>query len=309
MSQAISPTTEDIKKGEPLSVAEFGKRIDHFKDAFKAIFNLQAELYRFGPSHKLEVKKTKIGRKDINTFQKAALHQLGDLKTLYSMKKKKKSPRNNEKLSALFYVSDQLVNFYIDAELGLSDPEDEDSSPLSEEITLITKHHMANSGILTSLFSRYVAENNLKNNDKDKKDRKGRFMPDKRMKQYLSTTTPILFEEDLTQRDVPADLDPKKMKKIQEDLENGDKSAFERIEGRTKKNSNDLVYDKKRGLMFLALMIFSNFYRIQDAYLTEKERKPLKDEDNIAESKRVQSILSNATKWYRNQNKPVRAKA
>lgn len=299
MSHAVSPTTADLEKGVPLTVSEFRNRVDYFKDAFRAIFNLQAELCRFGPNHKLEIKNHKIGRKDINQFLKAALYQMGNLPKLYALKKKKQ-PRQNSKLSALFYVSDQLVAFYDGAELGLSDPEDEDSTPLADEIGLLTKDHMANSGILTSLFSRYVDENNLKS---DKEDRKGRFVPDQRMKTALSTTNPVLFGEDLLERDLPEGLSNEKQEKVEENAALGSKSAFARVEGRTKKNTDDLVYDKKRGLMFLALMIFSNYYRIQDAYLTEDERAALKDEDKVTEAKRVQTMLTSATKWYRNQKK------
>jgi len=299
MSNAVSPTTVDLKKGVPLTVSEFRNRVDHFRDAFRAIFNLQTELYRFGPNHKLEIKNHKIGRKDINSFLKAALSQMGDLPKLYALKKKK-PPRQNSKLSALFYVSDQLVAFYDGADLGLSDPEDEKSSPLVSEIGLLTKDHMANSGILTSLFSRYVDENGLRS---DKEDRKGRFVPDQRMKTSLSTSNPILFGEDLSERELPEGLSSDKQEKIDEDSALGSKSAFARIDGRTKKNTTDLVYDKKRGLMFLALMIFSNYYRIQDAYLSEDERAATKDPEKVEEAKRVQGMLTAATKWYRNQKK------
>lgn len=303
MSHAVSPTTVDLKKGVPLTVAEFRNRVDQFRDAFRAIFNLQAELYRFGPNHKLEIKNHKIGRKDINSFLKAALYQMGDLPKLYALKKKKQ-PRQNSKLSALFYVSDQLVAFYDGAELGPSDPSDPNSPPLADEISLLTKNHMANSGILTSLFSRYVDENGLKS---DKEDRKGRFIPDQRMKTALSTTNPVLFGEDLLERELPEGLSKEQQERIDENTALGGKSAFARIEGRTKKNTDDLVFDKKRGLMFLALMIFSNYYRLQDAYLTDEERDALKDEENVEEAKRLQGVLTSATKWYRNQKK-TRAK-
>ncbi len=296
---ATSPTATAVKKNEPVTSQEFGKHVDYFRDAIKATFNLQTEVYRHAPSYKIDIKSHEIGRKEINNFLKAILYQMNDLKKMFNTRRRK-IPRNNTQLNSLFYVSDQLVSFYEGADLGPSDPSVKKSKPLESALTLLTEKHMATSGILTSLFSRYVEHNGLKS---DKEDRKGRFMPDSRMKSALATTNPLLHGEDLTERELPSDIPSDKMEKINDVLKNGSKSAFQRVDGReSKRKPGEFVYDKKRGLMFLAIMIFNNYYRIKPEFLTEDEIEALKDEENIAMSKELQDTLSGITAYHKANN-------
>jgi hypothetical protein len=305
MASSISPTVIAAKKGDPLTPAQFAKEVDKFGEYAKAIFNLQAELYRHGPGHKLVIGNHEVDRKKLNIFFKAWLHQRNCFKKFYATRKKKVS-RNNQQLVSLYPVSDQLATFYEGANLGPLDPEDDDSEPLSDHISLVTKDRLATGGILTSLFSQYVNRNGLKNDSE-----KGRFMPDKRMKNALSTTKYVFKGKDLSDREIPSGTPPNKVKKIEDHNEDGEKSALELLEGRlTKKKKKksddeddddedgDYVYDKKKGLMFLSMMIINNFYRIPVELLSEKEKKPLTDEKNIAASKKLQKTLSGITKYY-----------
>jgi len=293
MATALSPTVSTSRKGaEPITAKKFSELIEYFKTSFKAILSVSNDLHKHPPNHKFNFKGHEIGRKEMNQFAQAYVYQLNTLKKAFT-NKRRKAPRSNSQINSLFYVSDQMVSFYTGADLGPLDPGAKKSKKLSSAITLLTEKHMATSGILTSLISRYVDQNSLKNENEP-----GRFTPDSRMKSALSSTNFSLHGEDLSKRKIPSDTPIEKAKKIKEHISQGKKSAFARIDGRKSKRSGEDVYDKKKGLMFLAMMIFNNYYRIPPQLLTDDEREFLKDEDNIEESKKLQEILSNITKYH-----------
>ena len=294
---ATSPTSAAVKKNEPVSTQDFGKHVDYFKNAIKATFSLQAEIYRHEPGYVLDLKGVEVGRKKCNDFVKAILYQMNDLKKMFATRRRK-IPRTNTQLNKLFYVSDPLISMYEGSDLGPSDPSSKKSPPLVDLIApLLFEKRMATSGILTSIFSRYVDQNGLKS---DNDDQKGRFKADSKMKNALSNTHYTLNGVDLSERELPADLPADKREKIEDNIRLGKKSAFARIDGRpSKRNPDEMVWDKKKGLMYLSIMIFNNYYRIPPALLTEEEEAALHDEENIELAKDLQRTLSEITAFHK----------
>lgn len=298
MSSVLSPTSVAVSKDNgPTSSKEFSEHVKYYQQAHKAIVRLTALVNRLPSSQPLKIGNHSIRRSDVNKYSQAFVSQLGDLRKLYSQRKKRKG-KNNSQLNALFYVSDQLVDFYDGANVGPSDPSDPDSGDLSEELEILVKHRMSTSGILTSLISRYIDANNLK-----AKTVSGRFVPDSRMKQAFSDTKYMLNGKDISKRKISPDTASEKRDKIKEHISLGKKSAFARVSSRMDKKTGTPVYDTKTGLLYTTMMVFNNFYRIPGALLSEDEKELLSDPEMVEMSRDLQKRLSSITEWNNSQKR------
>lgn len=312
---SVSPVVADGKENKQLTPSEFNKHVDHFRDTIRAIVSLENDRVRVGLNHKLIVHDIEIGKKEINQFWKSLLHQMNILKKFYAQKKKNKSGKNSNQLRALHYLSDQVPALYIGADMGPLDPSDPDSPPLSAALSLVTEKHMGNAGICTSLQSRYIRVNNLKR--ETEKTKKGepseqvRFIPDKRMRSAFSNTKWLLFGVDiLAERPIPEGLDEKKMERIEETIKHGKKSAFARVADiPSKKNENEMVYDKKKGALYVFMMKCNSFYRILPELNTPEEREALRDPENVAAGIELNNILKAITTYHKDQDKLARKAA
>ena len=298
MSSALSPTSVAVtSESGPTSSKEFSEHVKYYQQAHKAIVRLTALVNRLPSSQPLKIGNHNIRRSDVNKYSQAFVSQLGDLRKLYSSRKKRKG-KNNSQLNALFYVSDQLVDFYDGAKLGPADPSDPSQGDLSDEIEVLVKHRMSTSGILTSLISRYIDTNNLK-----AKTISGRFVPDSRMKQAFSDTKYMLNGKDLSKRKIRPDTTPEKREKVKEHISLGKKSAFARVSSRVDKKSGNPVYDTKTGLLYTTMMVFNNFYRIPGALITDEEKEMLTDPEVVDMSRDLQKTLSSITEWNNTQKR------
>lgn len=300
---SVSPVVADSKENKQLTPSEFNKHVDHFRDTIRAIVSLENDRVRVGINHKLVVHDIEIGRKEINQFWKSLLHQMNILKKFYAQKKKNKSGKNSNQLRALHYVSDQVPALYEGADMGPLDPSDPDSPPLSAALGLVTEKHMGNAGIFTSLQSRYIRYHNLK--QETEKGEQVRFVPDKRMRSAFANTKWLLFGEDiLAERQIPDGLDEKKMERIEETIKHGKKSAFARVaDVPSKKNEDEMVYDKKKGALYVFMMKCNSFYRILPELNTPEEREALKDPENVAAGIELNNVLKNITTYHKEQDK------
>jgi hypothetical protein len=291
MASALSPTTSvAAKDSAPATTKEFAECVKYYQQSHKAIVRLTALVNRLPANQALKIGGHTIRRSDISKYSQAYVAQLGDLRKMYA-NRKRKTNRTSSQLNQLFYVSDQLVEFYTGAKLGPVDPENPRGRKLASEIELLTKHHMSTSGILTSLISRYIDANDLKTTGQP-----SRFRPDTKMKDCLSSTSYMLHGENIGTRDIPAGTKPEKVEKIQENVKSGKKSAFDRVKGRVDKRSGEPYYNPKSGLLYTSMMVFNNYYRIPNELLTEEERSALQDTENVEEARRLQETLTNITK-------------
>ena len=292
MSQALSPTTVASTKNEgPTSAKEIAECIKYYQQTHKAIVALSGLVNKLPANQPLKIGNHTIRRSDVNKYSQAYVSQLGDIRKLFS-NKKRKTKRSNTQLNSLFYVSDQLVNFYKNSNLGPLDPSNPKGEKLADHIDVLLSNRMSTSGILTSLISRYIDANGLKTPNAS-----GRFMPDKRMEKAFTTTKYLLNKENLGKRSVPSDTPSDKAQRIKENISEGTKSAFDRVSDRTDRRSGKSVYDKDTGLLYTTMMVFNNFFRVPPQLLTQEEKEALVDEDNVSAAKELQEKLSRITTW------------
>lgn len=284
-----SPTTTAASESEngPVSNQDFARYIRYFQDTHAIIRKWDHELSNAPPSG-ITIKTPDgdkvMDKKTLARYSKDYIKQLGDLKKIYANRKKKRSGGSqSSQFSSLFYISDQLAAFYSKANLGPIDPESGDGK-LSDVIELVTKRRMANSGMLTSLFSRYIAANNLASKD-------GRFMPDERMKKAFGTTNFRLHSKDLSKRKCSAGTTPEKEEDIREKISHGKQSALDRAYEKTDKRGVRM-YEPKTGLLWTSMMTINSYFRIPHQLLTDDEREALKDPENIQSAKELQEIIT-----------------
>ena len=293
MASALSPTSVAASRSDgPCSAKEFSEHVKYFQQTHKAIVRLTSELGKLPANQALKIPGGHtIKRSDVSKYSAAYVSQLGELRKIFSQRKRK-TTRTNSQLNSLFYVSDQLVAFYKGANLGPLHPSEPKGDKLKDHIDILTSKRMSTSGILTSLISRYIEANELKTPDST-----GRFMPDSRMKTAFGTTKYVLRKEDLSKRKIPTDTPSEKRDRIKENISVGSKSAFDRVSGRVDRRSGKPVYDKDTGLLYTTMMVFNNFYRVPPQLLKEVEAEDLKDEDNIMAAKELQQKLSKITAY------------
>lgn len=292
MASALSPTSVATTNTDgPLSAKQFSELVKYYQTTHKAIVRLTALVNKLPPNQTLKIGDHTIKRKDVSEYSTAYVSQLGDLRKVFS-RKKRKTTRTNSQLNSLFYVSDQLVAFYKGANLGPKDPSSPKSGKLGDQLDLLIQRRMSTSGILTSLISRYIEANSLKTPESA-----GRFQPDSRMKTAFGTTKYLLRKEDLGKRGVPSDLPSERADKIAASIKSGPKSAFDRVSDRVDRRTGKPVYDKSSGLLYTTMMVFNNFYRIPPQLLTEEEIEELRDEDNISSARELQTTLSQITAY------------
>lgn len=300
MSSAISPTTRAANDNEgPLSQKSLVELIKYYKESHKVIVQLALEVGSAPRGQGVTFRHHNFKVSDINSYSRIFLSQLDDLKKIFNRKKKRRTNRNNNQAKALFYVSDQLVDFYKNSKLGPSDPENP-KSKLSKEIDILTKKRMANSGILTSLITNYIEVNGLKIKPEDT-SKAVRFKPDDRMLDAFSDCVYTLKGKNISTRKLRANTPEQKRDEIKAKISQGKKSACERLQERTYKNGEHF-YDEETGFLYSSMMAISAFYRIPDHLLTDDEKASLTEEDNRHAAEELQQKLSKITE-HRKQKK------
>lgn len=302
MASATSPVSREVNSSSddgPLSQKKFSELVKYFQVTHKALMEMCALVNKLPANQSLKFGNHTFKTSDINTYSRIYVSQLGDLPQLYK-RRKRRSHKGGEHLQRPFFLSDQIVDFYKSANLGPADPENP-RSKLNKEIQLVTKKHMATSGILTSLITSYIEANGLKGVDDEGKPT-GRFLPDDHMKESFSDCVYTLKGKDISKRKCREGTKPEKVDEIKEKISEGKKSAFERVKDRVDNRSGELYYDEKKGLLYTTMMIFNNFYRIPGPLLTDDEKESLTSKDNIEACKELQEKLSKITE-HRNTKK------
>jgi len=291
-----SPTTTSQETDGPVSNKDFGKYIKYFQDTHSIIRKWDHVLHN-APAAGVTIMtpdgEKVMDKRSLARYSRDFVNQLGDLKKIYTNRKRKRKTNQNSEFSSLFYVSDQIVAFYTKANLGPIDPESGDGE-LSSMVDIVTKNRMANSGILTSLFSRYISANNLATDE-------GRFAPDDRMKKAFNTTNFRMFSKDLSKRKCVAGTTPEKEADIKLKVSLGKKSAFDRAYEKINKRG-DRMYEPEKGLLWTSMMTINSYYRIPSQILTDSEREALKEPENVQAAKDLQEI----TTHIKNQLKQIK---
>ena len=282
-----SPTTTAASESNngPVTNQEFARYIKYFQDTHKIIRKWDHALAN-SPSSGITIQTPDgdkvMDKRALSRYSSDYINQLGDLKKIYANRKKKSSKSSNQ-FSSLFYISDQLAAFYTKANLGPIDPDSGDGK-LADMIDIVTKKKMANAGILTSLFSRYISVNGLASDN-------GRFKPDERMKKAFATTNFRLNSKDFSRRKCAPGTPADKEEAVREKIAQGKKGALDRAQEKIDKRG-ERMYEPKKGLLWTSMMTINSYFRIPNQLLTEEEREALKDPDNVQAAKELQEVIT-----------------
>lgn len=162
---------------------------------------------------------------------------------------------NNCRLMKLYYISDQLSDFYKDCGLNLP-----------PSIRLVTEQRMANAGILTSLMAMYIHEKGLKNGK--------RFFPDDRMKRFFQDTRSIFKGVEL-----PSDEISQRVSDGGTNWYSRDWGVFE-ILSEADNPKGERFYIPEEGALFTSIMKINSWYRIKSSNISDLEKERL-DSENI----------------------------
>lgn len=295
MSPIVAATVKDAK---PLDSKEFAEKIKYLENAAKSLVKITAMVNRNNITNLHIHDNVVIKRSDIRTYLDAYLYQLRELRKIYNNRKRRGNNKNTQ-LYSLFYISDQLRDFYKHANLGPIDLDKPRGKKLSTMIKLVTEKGMATSGILTSLLARYIEVNGLKSENSG-----GRFFPDDLMREHFSHCTFLLNGEKIGKRKFNTqNVSGERIKKVQDDIDKAKLSVFERFAGRVDKKSKEPVYDKDKGVAYTGTMVINNRFRLPACLLTEDERSELTKEENIEESREVQKMLTSITGQHKERAK------
>lgn len=300
--KGLSPTTKLSNDKLAVSTKDFGECIKYFQNAHRSLMYLNGLMNKLPYNQPLKIGNYEIRKNQLNKYSQSYIFQLGELRKMYSHRKKK--IKNKNRTSNLFFVSDQLVEFYKNADLGNLDPGNTESKNLSDCLDILVNYRIATCGILTSLMSRYIDVNNLKS-----KNVLGRYTPDNNMLTCFKNTKYLLPSHkkngefttqlvDISNRE-PKNMYGDKLSKLQDNISNSDKSVVDRLKVRTDKRKNQKLYTKE-GMLYTTMMIINNFYRIPNSLLDEDELLLLNKSENHRMAKELQDSLSSITEWHKN---------
>ncbi len=176
--------------------------------------------------------------------------------------------------SNLFYISDQLVDFYKDSELILP-----------KSFNLVLTKRMANTGILILLLNMYIKQKNLKE--------KNCLRMDERMKFFFNDTS----------LKINNDIICNKNKSFIELLEERDKEKYKRDSHDSKYKIIDKkgykIIDKDKSLFsYTILLLLNKTYHIPNKLLNSQEKEELFKDENINMAKELTKYLEDNRKLY-----------
>ena len=283
-----------------------------------------------------------LGRSELNAYISKFSEQLKDLSKYFNSSKKRRvhrNPDNNsgDQLRAMFYISDQLVNFLREANLGEGNPNLIDGEPNMSELgrreqgegsgrrpqefmDLILKGNMATSGILTSVLSLYTTVNQVQSITDG-----GRIKPDGLMMKYFNQndTRYYLRGQDLTPNGVPANVKADKREKFEKNLSQVNLTVIQRIKMRDtdpaishvdKRGKQVICYKEPvqgqqnddYGMSYSMYMVLLNYFRIPNEILDAQAIAQLSDPEMIKQASELQAYIRQLTLWHKEVNKEAK---
>lgn len=242
MEKPMSP----LKRAqEDVSTSTFNEYISYLVTSTRQLINLTAEVARAGPGgityETKSGKEKKVTMHDIKSvYLPVFVKQLNATKGIYRAKKSKRKSNGNSQLVKPFAVSHQLAAFCKDALPYLKNV---------SNLDVIIEDHVANGGILTSLFNRYIQDRGLRNKET------GKFTYDALMKKHFKDT----HFRDRKGKKISTD-GVELSESAQRNVDNGGKSALERLSEKSLKNGESYVEDDQ--VDYKGLMSLTNYFRI-----------------------------------------------
>lgn len=175
-------------------------------------------------------------------------------------------------LGNLFFISDQLADFYKDC--GLDFP---------PSIKLVTEHRMASTAILVSLMTMYIYEKGLKN--------KERFFPDDRMKLFFQDTRNMLKGVEVPRKEIYEYLPETETRDDQLKFYDTSYGVFEILSEKMCKKSGNF-HDPEKGALYFSIMLINSWYRIQSSEISAERKERLADPDRQMEQNHLTRYLN-----------------
>lgn len=323
--------------------AGFKRLVEDLRTHFKNYNKISAMVHAAPKGQKVSFPNgAQIGRSELNAYASKFSEQLKDLSKYFNSSKKRRvhrNPENNsgEQLRAMFYISDQLVSFLREANLGEGNPNELDGqanlSQLGrqeqsansgrrpqEYMSLILDNSMATSGILTSVLSLYTTVNQVQSETDG-----GRIKPDNLMTKYFNqgNTRYYLRGNDLTPNSVPNNVKADKREKFEKNLSQVDMTVIQRIKARdtdptlphVDKRGKPVICYKEPvpgqqnddyGMSYSMYMVLLNYFRIPNELLDQQSIAQLSNPDRIAQAAELQTYIRQLTEWHKEVNKEAK---
>jgi hypothetical protein len=166
-TEDVVPVDEEVNTA--MSTKEFKAEIKRLISEFDNVLDLCAKvaLLPRGKTYEIEHdgKIDRIGRREFNQARSQYLSLMNNLGKLYAQARKPKKRTGARRPGTGFRipirVSENLSNFFREADLGPVDPRDPKSPPLKDKLELLIKHQITSAALLTPLFSIYAIVNRL----------------------------------------------------------------------------------------------------------------------------------------------------
>lgn len=323
--------------------AGFKRLVEDLRTHFKNLMKVASMVYAADKGHKVAFPNgVQLGRSELNAFNSKFSEELKDLSKYFNSSKKRRvhrNPDNNsgDQLRAMFYISDQLVNFLREANLGEGNPNElEGQANMSElgrqeqrqgsdrrpqaYMSLILDNNMATSGILTSVLSLYTTVNQVQSVTDG-----GRIKPDNLMMKYFNqdNTRYYLRGKDLTPNGVPANVKADKREKFEKNLSQVNMTVIQRIKMRdtdpsishTDKRGKQVICYKESvqgqqnddyGMSYSMYMVLLNYFRIPNELLDPQAIAQLSDPSMIDQATQLQAYIRQLTLWHKEVNKEAK---
>jgi hypothetical protein len=323
--------------------AGFKRLVEDMRTHFKNLMKVSAMVYASPKGQKVPFPNgVQIGRSELNAYASEYSGQLKDLSKYFNSSKKRRvhrNPDNNsgDQLRAMFYISDQLVNFLREANLGEGNPNElEGQANMSElgrqqqpvnsdrrpqaYMSLILDSSMATSGILTSVLSLYTTVNQVQSLADG-----GRIKPDHLMMKYFNqgNTRYYLRGTDMTPNGVPGNVKADKREKFEKNLSQVDMTVIQRIKMRDtdpaishvdKRGKQVICYKEPvhgqqnddYGMSYSMYMVLLNYFRIPNEILDPQAIAQLSNPDMIQQASELQAYIRQLTLWHKEVNKEAK---
>lgn len=173
MATSPLPATSPVEKDDnDLSTKEFGEKLDGLVKHHNNLMKLASKVYALGKTQRLQyLDGSQVGRKELRTLSSQYVKELKSLKKNYTSHGKKKRRKRREGGSAGFknpiLVTDNMRNFFSQANLGPSEPGNPNSAPLNQ-VLAVGANGVTTRAIMTPLFNIYAHVNDMQKDPENK---------------------------------------------------------------------------------------------------------------------------------------------
>lgn len=160
------PLTEKERKAAALNLTqqEFQAKLKLITTQLNQLQKLSSSVFALKPSDRLQFADgSTVGRREVKSLASQLAAEITSLKDNYREHGKKKKRKRSGKATGFqrpMFVDENMVNFFKTANLGPSDPNNPNSTPLNQVLS-VAQDGVTTNGMMTPLFSIYATLNNM----------------------------------------------------------------------------------------------------------------------------------------------------